>query len=467
MNVVGEKDWARLKHESKVNQAKLKIVKRSDVKNLHAYASQSPMIVECVFEAEITMPGSYEPTTTGTFYVVQKGRRSLLGRTTASEMGLLRVGVAVNTTEKSSIPEEFPKVPGIKIKFSVDKTVPPVKNAYYNVPAAYREAARRRLEDMESRGIIEKVTTAPTWISGMSAVAKGKDDFRLVVNMRAPNRAINREYFRLPLIEEMKIKLHGSTHFAKLDLSNAFYHLELSNESKDLTTFLTEDGMYRFSRLMFGVNCAPEIFQREMTRILKDVRNIIIYIDDILIFAKSLEELRRTVSQVLQILRAHNLTLNTAKCEYDMTKIKFLGHELDENGFHVDGSKIKSIQNFREPATVSELRSFLGLASYISPYVKHFADTTAPLWDVISAKSWEWGPRQTQAFNAVKKQIVECCVTLGYFSENDRTILYTDASPVALGAVLVQEGRNGKSRIISFASKSLTATEKKIRAEST
>lgn len=144
-------------------------------------------------------------------------------------------------------------MPGVLVKFSVDKNVPPVRNAYYNVPAAYRGAEKRRLEEMESRGIIEKVTTAPNWISGMSAVAKGKDDFRLVVNMRAPNRAINREYFRLPLIEEMKVRLHESAFFAKLDLSNAFYHLELHNESRDLTTFLFAcTGMYRFTSLMFG-----------------------------------------------------------------------------------------------------------------------------------------------------------------------------------------------------------------------
>lgn len=111
--------------------------------------------------------------------------------------------------------------------------------------------------------------------------------------MRAANKAIKREYFRLPPINEMKAKLHGAKYFSKLDLSNAYYHLELDKDSRELTTFLSEDGMYRFKRLMFGVNCAPEIFQREMTRILKDFPNVIVYIDDILIFASSLSELRK------------------------------------------------------------------------------------------------------------------------------------------------------------------------------
>lgn len=314
---------------------------------------------------------------------------------------------------------------------------------------------------MVERGIIEKVTSAPNWISGMSAVAKGSNDFRLVVNMRAPNRAINREYYRLPLLDEMRVKLHGAQYFSKLDLSNAFYHLELSEDSRDLTTFLAEDGMYRFTRLMFGVNCAPEIFQREMMRILKDVSNVIVFIDDILIFADTLEELRATVTKVLKILKQNNLTLNTTKCDFDKTRLKFLGHELDAEGFHIDEEKIQSVRRFREPSTLSELRSFLGLASFLSPYLEDFARLSSPLWAVTTCRTWSWGLEQSEAFKIIKQRIIDCTISLGFFSDNDQTILYTDASPVALGAVLVQKNTSQAARIISFASKSLTPTERR------
>lgn len=337
VNVIGGSDWNHLQRSP--GRVDLRMLENTSTRDLRAYGSQKSMVVEQIFEAEITGPGPNGPTEIATFYVVLDGLRSLLGRSTASDLGLLKVGSTVNTLGSVDKIKPFPKVPGVKIKFSVDKSVPPVKNAYYNVPAAYREAARRRLAEMEQLGIIEKVLTAPTWISGMSAVPKGQGDFRLVVNMRAPNKAINREYYRLPLIEEMKVTLHGSTCFTKLDLKSAFYHLELSEESRELTTFLTEDGMYRFTRLLFGVNCAPEAFQREMARIFKDVPNIIIYIDDILIFARNLEDLRKTTSQVLRILKANNLTLNKEKCEFEKIKIKFLGHELDKSGFHVDECK--------------------------------------------------------------------------------------------------------------------------------
>lgn len=450
-----------MKREFHSGHAKLEPIQLSNSHEVRSYASSKPISIKCGFKAQLEVVDCPKPSVVAEFFVVTEGRRSLLSRSTASDMKLLKIGASVNCCETSEQDQVFPKVPGVLVKFSVDESIPPVRNAYYNVPAAYRENARKRLENMEKQGIIERVTTAPNWISGMSAVAKGKDDFRLVVNMRAPNRAIKREYFRLPLLEEMRIKLHGAKFFAKLDLTNAFYHLELHEDSRDLTTFLSENGMFRFTRLMFGVNCAPEIFQREMSRILQGVDNIIVYIDDVLIFSDSLENLRKSVSKVLEILAANNLTINPKKCEFDKTRIKFIGHELDENGFNIEETKIKDIQKFRHPSSVSELRSFLGLASFVSPYIKGFADVANPLWAVTTANAWSWGPEQERAFELLKEQIVNCTTSLGYFAENQATILYTDASPNALGAVLVQQVHNQHPRIISFASKSLTSTERR------
>ncbi|XP_055589043.1 uncharacterized protein K02A2.6-like [Uranotaenia lowii] len=461
VNIIGGNDWSILKKQYLSGQAKLEPIANPDNRLLRAYATANPMTINCAFKAKVEVVGASKPVVEAEFLVVDEGRRSLLGRCTANELRLLDIGLNVHNCEEADDLTVFPKIPGVRVRFSIDKSVPPEKNAYFNVPAAYREAAKRRLEEMAARGIIEKVTSAPRWISGMSAVPKGKNDFRLVVNMRAPNKAIKREYFRLPLVDEMRIKLHGAKYFTKLDLSNAFYHLELSRESRDLTTFLTETGMFRFTRLMFGVNCAPEVFQREMTRILEGIENVIIYIDDILIYSPTLEELRKITAKVLKVLRINCLTLNNDKCIYEQTRVKFLGHELDERGFHVEEAKIKAIRQFRDPTTTSELKSFLGLASFVSPHIQNFAEITNPLWAATATKNWLWGPEQQKAFRLVKESIITSTTTLSYFSENDKTILYTDASPNALGAVLVQQHNSAPPRIISFGSKSLTETEKK------
>lgn len=107
-------------------------------RGLCGYGSRAPMTIECVFRAVITLPDSIRPSLTATFHVVPQGNRSLLGRYTASDMGLLQVGNAINNCETAHKVEQFPKMPGVKVRFSIDKTVPPVKSAYYNVPAAFR-----------------------------------------------------------------------------------------------------------------------------------------------------------------------------------------------------------------------------------------------------------------------------------------------------------------------------------------
>lgn len=238
-------------------------------------------------------------------------------------MKLLQLGGNVNTIAElsgdESHGETFPKIPNELVEFEIDPEVTPTRNAYYNIPAAFRERASKRLEKMIKQGIIEKVTKAPRWISGMCAVPKGAFDFRLVVNMKGPNRAIKRCYYRMPHLDEIQRKLHGATLFTKLDLTSAFHHVELKEESRDLTTFMAEDGMYRFTRLVFGVNCAPEKFQEIMERILRGVTGIIIFIDDILVFGKDLSELRERTQSVLEVLAQNNLTqknVNTRSKEH-------------------------------------------------------------------------------------------------------------------------------------------------------
>lgn len=313
---------------------------------------------------------------------------------------------------------------------------------------------------MESDGIIEKVTESPKWISGLSAVPKGKSDFRLVVNMKGPNKAIRRTYHRLPTIDDIRRKLTGAKFFTKLDLKSAFHHIKLGKESRKLTTFMGPKGMYRYKRLVFGVNIAPEVFQREMERVLQGIEGIVVYIDDILIFAKSKEELEAITTKVLDALAANNLSLNNEKCEYSKSKLTFLGHEISGEGMNIDKTKIKDIESFREPRTVSELKSFLGLASYVGSYVPKFADLTAPLRKAISGTTLTWEEEQKSAFKRTKDEIVNSTIIQGFFCNDDETFLYTDASPDAVGAVLTQK-KAGVERIISFASKALTKTEAK------
>jgi hypothetical protein len=215
------------------------------------------------------------------------------------------------------------------------------------------------------------------------------------------------------------------------------------------------------SKLMFGVNCGPESFQCMMETKLQGINGVILFIDDVLIFAHDLTELQTRTAQVIEALKRNNLTINMAKSEFGKFEIKFLGHRLSFKGFNIDKNKIRAFKAFTRPRNVTDLRSFLDLAAYLSDYVPSFVDLAAPTWERVRATPFAWTKSAEQAFEATKTAIAEATTTIGFFDVTWQTVLYTDASPYALGAVLVQEREGKKNRTICFASKTLTETEKK------
>ena len=464
VNTISEPDWMRVLTDSTKGKSTITNVKWGNgLRELKAYATTNPLRIEATFSAKI---GTAKENTLipATFFVIRGSTKSLLGRATAIALKVLRLGPEINSCalkpQQTEPAAPFPVVPGRQVHFDIDPSITPTRNAYYNVPAAYREPAQKRLDEMQAQDIIEDVTEAPRWISGMSLVPKGKNDFRLVVNMKGPNRAIKKPFYHLPTIDDMRVKLTGASIFSKLDLKNAFYHFELDTESRELTTFQTATGMKRFKRLMFGVNCAPETFQREMEDILKNIDGVIVFIDDILIYAENQKALQSRTSRVMRALETNNLTVNVEKCEHEKIAIKFLGHLLSKEGFAIDEEKVRDVKAFTRPANLTDLRSFLGLATYLSDYIPNFAHMAAPMWEVIKNKPFHWTRDADTAFDTTKLAIANCTTTLGFFDESAKTFLYTDASPSALGAVLAQEKEGESPRIICFASKLLTPTER-------
>ena len=335
---LGEVDWLDYKNSL---GSSLENLKWGDGKRyISAYASKSALQIMASFNAQVGVGGANGPMTFVKIFAVKGAAKSLLGRDAALKLGVLKMGLGISTvnleSQKRESSREFPKVPGELVRFSIDESVPPVRQPYYNVPVAFRESARKRLREMEESGIIGKFSGAPSWISGMSAVPKGKDDFRLVVNMRAANKAILRPFHHLPTMEEMKVKLHGASWFSKLDISSAFHHLELDEASRAMTTFQTESGMMRFTRLVFGVNCAPEIFQEFMERCLAGLQGVLVYLDDILVFADTEENLNERSRAVKSALKAANLSINPLKCQFNVREPTFLGHKLSGDGFSID-----------------------------------------------------------------------------------------------------------------------------------
>ncbi|KXJ82310.1 hypothetical protein RP20_CCG013631 [Aedes albopictus] len=301
-----------------------------------------------------------------------------------------------------------------------------------------------------------------SFCSSMIVVPKGKHDIRLVIDLRGPNKYIYRTPFSMPTLESIVADLNGATWFSTIDLKNAFFHVELDVESRHLTNFFTEFGMFRCVRLPFGLCNAPDVFQEVLQRrILGGCKGIKVYLDDVLVHGKTKEEHDANLSEALARLKEHNVMLNEAKCVFGTQSAQFLGFVLTPEGWKIDEEKLTAIKSFRTPENCAEVKSFLGLVTFIDRFIINRADKTEHLRALANSDHFYWTEREEQEFHHLQADSLNVIKTLGYYSTTDATELYVDASPIGLGAVLVQFSTAGVPRVIACASKSLTPTEKK------
>lgn len=445
-------------------------------KVLRAYATQGKIDVIATFSAELFVSDE-RPTTVEKFYVVRESR-ALLGFNTAVRYSLLAVGIDVPVVGMDSewrcefsirhlhavSSREFPKFNVPPVKLSYDKSMPPSRNVYTHIPAAFKDLTKQKLNELLESGIIEKVTKDMdrSFCSSLLVIPKAKSDIRLVVDLRGPNKCIIRTPFRMPTFESILLQLHGAQYFSTIDLKNAFFHIELEENSRHLTNFFAGEALYRCCRLPFGLTNAPDIFQEVMqTVILEDCEGTVNYLDDVMIFGRTKEEHDRNLQNVLKRLQEHNVMINQEKCSFGKEIVTFLGFRVSNEGWQIEDEKISAIKDARKPESTAEVKSFLGLVTFIDRFIPQRADKTLHLRQLSNAHDFYWNQDLEDEFEYLKSSSWKHIKTLGYYSRDDETELYVDASPHGLGAVLVQYDAKSKPRIISCASKALTVAEKK------
>lgn len=284
--------------------------------------------------------------------------------------------------------------------------------------------------------------------------------------MRRANEAIVRENHPLPTMDVLLPKIREAKYYTKLDIKDAFHQIEIHPDSRHITTFITNRGLFRYKRLMFGISCAPEIFQKTLECILSGCEGVVNFIDDILVFGSNLKEHDLRLNKVLSVLENNNVVLKKEKCSFKMRKVNFLGHELSEEGVRPLQKYISTIKEFRPPSTLGELQSFLGLVNFVSKWIPDLATRTESLKELLRHRKEDgtniqkfWGPNQQQEFDSLKSDLSNIS-TLGYYNVKDRTVVIADASPVGLGGVLIQINEKGP-RVIAYGHKTLTDCERR------
>ena len=239
----------------------------------------------------------------------------------------------------------------------------------------------------------------------------------------------------------------------------------MEESSQEYTAFSTPFGSFKWLRMPMGLTGSPPTFQCLVEKVLVGLtwKICVPYLDDIIIFSSTPEEHLERLRLVFQRLRAHNLKVNPDKCDFFRMKVQFLGHVVSKDGLEVDPSKVEAVQKFPVPRSQTEVKSFLGLASYYRRFVPKFAEIARPLHKASETSlKFEWTPEAQDAFESLKLKLTSTPI-LAFPCLKEPFVLYTDVSQFAMGAVLAQV-QDGKERAICYASKSLSKSQTKYSA---
>jgi len=283
----------------------------------------------------------------------------------------------------------------------------------------------------------------------------------MCVDYRALNKITIKNRYPLLRIDELLERLEGATVFSKLDLISGYNQIRIEETSIPKTAFRTRYGHFEYLVLPFGLTNAPATFMTLMNSVFGSLLDkcVLIYIDDILIFSRTREQHLKDLRVVLEILRTHQLYAKLSKCEFMVDSVEFLGHIVSDQGISVDPHKVESVKKWPAPKNTSELRSFLGLATFYQKFVKGFSQIAAPLTELLRKENrFEWSGQHDTAFAELKEALTKAPVLL-VPDPRKPFQMDTDASDFAVGAVISQMDRRGNLRPVAFHSRKLNPSE--------
>ncbi|XP_059053689.1 uncharacterized protein K02A2.6-like [Achroia grisella] len=340
----------------------------------------------------------------------------------------------------------------------------PVFMKAYEVPYSIITKISDAIDKLEKQGKIYKVKHSE-WASPLVPIRKSDGTYRLCVDFkRTVNPNIKIDNYPLPTAENIFASMAGGKMFVVLDLSDAYTQICVNEQSQPLLTVNTHKGLYRFKRLIYGIASAPAIFQSVMDQVLSGIDNTKCYIDDILIKGLNFQDCYNTVVRVLQKLSEYNIKVNFKKCKWFCQSVEYLGHVIDAEGRKPSPNLVEAVVKAKRPDNVKELRSYLGLLNFYHNYIENLSTIVKPLRELTESKSkWSWTNEHEAIFELSKQKLINSQVLMHY-NPTLPIVVYSDASPVGLGAVLchiVKENNKSVEKPVAFASCSLTQVQKK------
>ena len=338
----------------------------------------------------------------------------------------------------------------------------------YQRPRRFPEPLTREIErqcsELQESDIIEP-SNSP-WSSPVVPIKKKDGSIRLCIDYRRLNAVTKPDKFPLPNLADSIYGLSKMKYFTSLDLVRGYYQVPIEKESRKYTAFSTPHGHFQFKRLSFGLKNAPSAFQRDMQIILQAFpwKNVVVYIDDILIMSETFDEHIELLRRVLTTLEQHNVKIKPRKCEWIKKSVQFLGHIVSGEGLTKPREYIEKVMNFPRPVTVKDLRRFLGLINFQRKFIRHCSTIQQPLSKLTGGKGKKtltWTPEMIESFEKLKSAMQED-ISLSYPDYGDTAApldLWVDASGTGGGACLMQH-QNNEDKIIAFASMTFTTAQR-------
>ena len=338
---------------------------------------------------------------------------------------------------------------------------PPVRSAPHRLSHENKKILMQEVKKMLHHDLIEE-SNSP-WSSNLVLVRRPNGQVRVCCDLRKVNDLTVRDSLIPPSVQETLDSLAGSKYFSTFDFSSSYHQILLDEESRPKTSFTTPLGSFQYKRTPMGLKTSGSTLQRLLSHVFRKYnwRTLVVFVDDMIIFAPTLDLLMQRMREAFECVRDEGLKLRHDKSAIGMTELKFLGHVVSGEGIAVDPGKVEAVQKVRTPKDVLEVQTFVAMASYYRRYIKGFAKIAEPLIN-LSRKgvAFEWGPEQEEAFQRLKQCLLSTPI-LAYpiFSDDCPFRVDCDSSSYAVGSCLSQI-QDGREVVIAYASATLSKAQR-------